>query len=355
VSKPPEEFEVGPETVARRVPIERQIDLRFPTFEGLVTTVSANLSISGMFIRSEAPEAAGTEFSFALRIEEWRPIQGTAKVIWTRSDSEGPERPAGMGVQFLDLDAQSRRMIRWLVDKHLHDGGKPFDLDLVPAGASKYGGKSKRKKRSGKELDKSKTESADERSRGSLTPRNRTLLIVLALAILAAAAFGTYWMWFQIRPGGGSRTGSYSAGGRQPGRTPGTGGSDPTAEPIQAEVDAVTAATVEEVTGFIQSWTDAWEARDTAGVIAHYAEDFDDAAHGGRRRWESDIRQQLESSEFVRVAISALEISVPTTTTADATFFRSFRSNARDESGRWQLELAHTADGWKIRSERALD
>ena len=31
--------------------------------------------------------------------------------------------------QFLDLDAQSRRMIRWLVDKHLQEGGKLFDLD----------------------------------------------------------------------------------------------------------------------------------------------------------------------------------------------------------------------------------
>ena len=132
---------MGPEPEARRVPIQRDVDLRFPNFEGLVTGVSANLSTTGMFIRSHDPPAAGAEFTFALRIEEWSPIQGRAKVVWARPVSEGPERPAGMGVRFLDVDAQSRRMIRWLVDKHVEGGGKPFDLQTVPAGASKYGGK----------------------------------------------------------------------------------------------------------------------------------------------------------------------------------------------------------------------
>ena len=140
MNKPWDGKKTGLEPIAKRGPIERKIDLRFPNFEGLVTGVSSNLSTSGIFIQSDHPEPAGTEFAFALRIEEWSPIQGEAKVIWTRSKSEGPERPAGMGVQFVEVDAQSRRMIRWLVDKNLQEGGTPFDVEKVPAGASKYGG-----------------------------------------------------------------------------------------------------------------------------------------------------------------------------------------------------------------------
>ena len=83
----------GLEPIAERVPIERKIDLSFPNFEDLVTGVSANLSTTGMFIRSDSPESAGTEFGFALRIEEWSPIQGTAKVIWIRPETEGRPEP----------------------------------------------------------------------------------------------------------------------------------------------------------------------------------------------------------------------------------------------------------------------
>ena len=89
----------GLESIARRVPIERKIELRFPNFEGLITRMSANLSTSGMFIQSDTPRSPGTEFDFSIRIEEWSPIQGTAQVVWTRSQTESPERPAGMGVK----------------------------------------------------------------------------------------------------------------------------------------------------------------------------------------------------------------------------------------------------------------
>jgi len=335
-----------------RVPLERKIDLDFANFEGMVTGVSANLSTSGMFIRSDNPEAAGTEFDFALRIEEWSPVQGTAKVVWIRSRSESPERPAGMGVQFVDLDAQSRRMIRWLVDKHLQEGGKPFDLDRVPAGASKYGrrptgvggtGKSSRRK-SGKG-----PRAARGRSRGL-----RLALGGLALAILAAGAYGAYRMWLAGQPAVGQLQGPRAMAtpaGEQMEDTE----AELTDEPAVAAELVLPSGSADAVATFIQSWARAWEARDTAAVFAHYADDFDATTYGGRQRWESEIQRQIDSSEHIRVAVSALEISFPTADTARALFFRSSRSNVTNESGRLALDLEFSAGSWKIRSEQALE
>jgi len=341
----------GLEPIAKRVAIERKIDLRFPNFEGLVTGVSANLSTSGMFIQSENPETAGTEFIFALMIDEWSPIQGSAKVIWTRTETESPERPAGMGVQFVDLDAQSRRMIRWLVDKHLQEGGKPFDLDTVPAGASKYAsGKGRAAKRAGSRRQQSAGKSLPTGRRSGL----RRLLPLLILVILAATVFGAYQMWLASQTGKGRLRPpvAETEGGAQPAASTETVGLD---EPRIADDAAISSATTEAVTSFIQSWAAAWQNRDVANLMALYADEFDAAAYGGRQQWESEIAQQMGQAEYIRVAVSALEIDFPAANTATATFYRSFRSNTSDETRRMVLELKPTGGGWQIHSERFLD
>jgi len=348
VNKPKDGPKTGLEPIAKRVAIQRKTDLRFPNFEGLVTGVSSNLSTSGMFIQSDSPEPAGTEFVFALRIEEWSPIQGTAKVIWIRSQPESPERPAGMGVQFIDLDAQSRRMIRWLVDKHLQEGGTPFDLDTVPAGASKYRGQangqtlSARSKRAG-------------RRRSGRSSKNRLLLGLLILGIAAAIAYGSYQKWFQDQPGLGTLNAPESTGIATSTPTDDNENSAEVTEPIQADAEAITEVTMDEVAGFIQSWTDSWEARDASGIIAHYSSNFDASGHGNRQQWEAEVRRQVNNSDHIRVAVSALEISFPTAESARATFFRSFRSSLTNRSGRIVLEPEPSESGWKIRSERSLE
>ena len=349
MNKLPEDTKTGLEPIAKRVSIETKIDLRFANFEGMVSGVSSNLSTSGMFIQSNNPESAGTEFAFALRIEEWSPIQGTAKVIWTRAHTEGPERPAGMGVQFVDLDAQSRRMIRWLVDKHLQEGGTLFDLDTVPAGASKYGGPTPGR---GKGSSKRSRRRSVGRSRG---PERKWAARLLSLLIIAAAAVGAYLTWFDDRLGLGTLRPPFAAETVEPQIEPSPEITTQTPEPDPTATEMAPEVTMDQVSGFIRSWTEAWEARDVAGVLDHYADDFDASVYGGRQQWESEIRQLIDGSEHVRVAVSALEVSFPDAGTARASFFRSFRSNSRDESGRMLLELEPTASGWKIRREQTLD
>lgn len=340
------------ESQAKRVAIEGGIDLRFPNFEGLVSGVSANLSASGMFIKSSNPEATGTEFSFALRIEEWSPIQGTAKVIWTRPVSESPERPAGMGVQFLEVDAQSRRMIRWLVDKHVEGGGKPFDVQTVPAGASRYRKTATRANPSRVSTKASISDSSTTSQHPGRSFKNRMILGAVAFLIVVIAGFGIY-RWGLQGAGQPNRFKPVASRGSLQGADP--AGPDSPGDSIRVEVETLAEAVREEIALTIQSWSDAWEARDPAAVVEYYAEDFEPADRGGREQWEAHLQRQLDDLEFVRVALSAMEIEISSPTTAHATFFRSFRSNLGDTSQRLRLELTHLDSSWKIQSEEILD
>ena len=115
---------------SRRIALEREVTIRVPRFDTFVTEYSTNISTTGMFIVSEKPHSPGTTFTFEFSVaDDWKLIRGKAQVVWTRYRDEDKERPAGMGVRFVELDAQSRRLIRWIVEKNIREGGKPFELD----------------------------------------------------------------------------------------------------------------------------------------------------------------------------------------------------------------------------------
>jgi uncharacterized protein (TIGR02266 family) len=118
---------------ARRVPLQREVILKFQNFAGFVTEYSANLSMGGMFVRTQVPKPPGTVFHFEFKLEdETKLIQGMGKVVWVRENDESAEKLAGMGVTFLELDSDSRQLIYRVTDEHIKGGGVPFELGDGP-------------------------------------------------------------------------------------------------------------------------------------------------------------------------------------------------------------------------------
>ena len=114
----------------RRVPLERKISLKFKEFRGFITEYSQNLSMGGMFIRTTSPKPIGTIFDFELSLtDDFKLVQGIGEVLWVRETDDGPERPSGMGVRFLDLSSESRRLIQRIVEEQVAHGGTPFELE----------------------------------------------------------------------------------------------------------------------------------------------------------------------------------------------------------------------------------
>ena len=112
-----------------RVALRQELTLSFPHFQSFLTEYSSNLSMTGMFVRSETCPAPGTLVDFELRlVDGLRLIHGRAEVVWVRENRGDPNRPPGMSLRFLRLDAQSRRLIRWLVEKHVAEEGSLVDF-----------------------------------------------------------------------------------------------------------------------------------------------------------------------------------------------------------------------------------
>jgi len=114
---------------APRVPLQREVSLKFKEFRGFITEFSANISTGGMYISTDSPKPMGSVFDFELALDDQtKLIQGIGEVVWVRERPEGDE-PAGMGIRFLHVDEASQDLIQKMVDQHAQDGGTPFELD----------------------------------------------------------------------------------------------------------------------------------------------------------------------------------------------------------------------------------
>jgi uncharacterized protein (TIGR02266 family) len=118
---------------SRRVPLETRVQFKFDRFSGFISEYSSNISPGGMFIKTRNPLAPGQILDFAFRLGDgFELIKGRGEVVWTRGQDEGPARPAGMGLRFLELSEGSRELIYRIVDQHIQEGGTPFDVSMVP-------------------------------------------------------------------------------------------------------------------------------------------------------------------------------------------------------------------------------
>ena len=109
---------------SRRVPLERKVILKFHHFGGFFIEYSANISMTGMFIRTDAPKQAGSVFIFEIWLgEEYKLVHGLGEVVWTRDEHEGDDRPAGMGIRFLKVDEESIGVVERIIAEHVQKGG----------------------------------------------------------------------------------------------------------------------------------------------------------------------------------------------------------------------------------------
>ncbi|HYN20039.1 MAG TPA: PilZ domain-containing protein, partial [Thermoanaerobaculia bacterium] len=82
---------------------------------------------------TSAPQPPGSVLDFQFQLGDgYDLIRGKGEVVWIRAVAEGPGRPAGIGIRFLDLAEGSKELIYRIVDQYIQDGGTPFDVSLRP-------------------------------------------------------------------------------------------------------------------------------------------------------------------------------------------------------------------------------
>jgi uncharacterized protein (TIGR02266 family) len=114
---------------SRRVPLATKVQFKFDRFSGFISEYSANISPTGMFIVTGNPEPPGRVLDLEFRLGDgFEIIQGKGEVVWSRSVADGPNRPSGMGLRFVELSEGSKDLIYRIVDRYVQEGGTPFDL-----------------------------------------------------------------------------------------------------------------------------------------------------------------------------------------------------------------------------------
>lgn len=98
-----------------RTALSLLVQYRFNTFEDFLAEYSVNLSAGGMFIRTDQPKEEGAIIYLQFSLKDGsRLVEGMGRVV--RVNPPGaPGRVAGMGIEFLNFDAESMALIDEIV------------------------------------------------------------------------------------------------------------------------------------------------------------------------------------------------------------------------------------------------
>ena len=121
-----------------RIPLKLRVNMEFEKFSGFISEYSENVSEGGMFIKTATPRQMGSVFAIEFKLkDDYKLIQGWGEVVWVREKTETPDKPAGMGIRFLDIDQSSKELIRNIISIHKKDPGdekvNPFEFMNLPS------------------------------------------------------------------------------------------------------------------------------------------------------------------------------------------------------------------------------
>ena len=329
---------------SRRIPLEREISFRVPRFENFVTEYSANISATGIFVRTKEPLDPGTDLNLEFKVaDDWKLIKGRGRVIWIRTREEGPDKPAGMGIRFLEMDPQSRRLIHWMVDKHAREGGETFEFDKLRQTADEALGEA---------LAEEPLEMQPQgRGTGRSVAADRAALSRRLLAAVVAIGIGGLIIWLALR------LTAPQAGGESPAAAPPPAAATlPAAEEDPPEV--ITAGTVSPSGGasaLIDRWADSWSEGRVDEYLDCYSRSFVPPNGASLSQWRAGRAERLSNPRYIRVSITNLDMEVLGPAEVRANFFQNYRSDRFEDTVRKQLDLVLEDGNWKILREQVVD
>jgi uncharacterized protein (TIGR02266 family) len=99
-----------------------QLPAEFQSLKVFTTAQSFDISSRGLFLRTTQVLSAGEEILVRFKLPGVaHPFKAVGRVIWSSATETPHGHPAGMGIQFLDLNPQEQAMIEGYVVEHLLD------------------------------------------------------------------------------------------------------------------------------------------------------------------------------------------------------------------------------------------
>lgn len=97
----------------------------------------------------------------------------------------------------------------------------------------------------------------------------------------------------------------------------------------------------------VQSWAEAWSAKDLKGYFASYAKDFEPQGGAKRSTWEEERQARIMGKSKISVRLEGLKISV-NGAKAIVKFRQDYKADGLTVSSRKTLELVKHGERWHI-------
>lgn len=98
-----------------RIYLDSKVKVVFRETEQRNQLLSQNISEGGLFLTSDQLKPIGTKLHFEFRVQDGgETISGFGIVRWVESD---PEKRKGMGIQFVEINAEGKKILAELFHK----------------------------------------------------------------------------------------------------------------------------------------------------------------------------------------------------------------------------------------------
>ncbi len=332
---------------SRRIALERMITLDVPHHGVYFAEYSANISMTGMFIKTDRLQSPGTLLTFEFTLADgWCAITGEAEVVWVRKRSRGPDLPAGMGLRFLEIDDESRGLIRRVVEKRMpKGGGQPASGKSAP---------------SAEELEP-RTETGSVAEAPLVRPgmedqAKSRLRSYTEVAIAGSGRVPWKWIFYVVLAGllGGALLYLYQEPLQRAraASQPAAPEPEPPAESPAATRAVPDLAPVEPVLDMVASWAAAWSAQHADSYLSFYAQTYSPPGDLSLTQWRESRRERISRPDRIEVQITDLEVELLAAERARVRFRQDYASDNYKDSVRKLLELVREDGQWKIQNER---
>jgi len=108
----------GPEQrIHPRVPLQLLVQFRLQDMDTFLQEYAVNISSGGLFIRSSTSHPTGSMIYLQIQLEDGQKlIEGLGQVVHVNHPSQGNP---GMGVEFVNIDDASRKLVEHIIDERL--------------------------------------------------------------------------------------------------------------------------------------------------------------------------------------------------------------------------------------------
>lgn len=399
-----------------RVPFDGSVRLRYRLFQEFLEENGANISAGGMFIRTIHPGELGSELDFEIRLDDdFTLVQGRGQVAWIRQPDDEPGAEPGMGIRFIELGAESRALVDKIVRERVAAGLELFDLEShapvpplgvegrsavpVPRGSDSspiwelsaesathadpagHGGGAGQATDAPADLENvaapdpelPRPAASGASGAGNATPTpahgagaagrsspSRLLAVAVLSALVGAGAVLTFY-WFFVQPS----IDALEMRIDELAGSPGGPWQPPSEEPDTVEATAVDgrvdetatfseAGGSDDVVDALRGWAAAWSSKDPDGYLAYYAAGFRPADGSDRSAWEAARRARIDRPQWIRVALTLVQVESMGPDGAEVAFVQSYQSERYKDLVRKRMTMVREDGAWKIAAERAM-